>query len=145
MRQRLAAFAAWLALPVSLLLFAQWPLRDGVGAGALQANDLAQWLFALYVAVAVAHAGARGGHLVARPDLAARRPRAVRVGEALAVLPWSAYLLFTSVPPAWRSVVAAERFPESFSPGYFMVRVALVLLAALMAAQSLTALRPPRR
>jgi hypothetical protein len=144
MRERLASAAAWLALPVSLLLFAQWPLREAVGAGALQANDLAQWLFALYVAVAVAHAGARGAHLVARPDLAARHPRAARRGEALMLLPWSAYLLATSVPPAWRSLLAAERFPESLSPGYFMVRVALVLLAALMLAHALAALRPRR-
>lgn len=67
-----------LALAIALLLFLQWPLRDlaGAGFGPTQANDLAQWLFALYVAVALRHAGRRGVHLVARPDLAAGSPRA---------------------------------------------------------------------
>ena len=39
-----------LALAVTALLWLQWPLRDLVGRGAAQANDLAQALFALYVA-----------------------------------------------------------------------------------------------
>ena len=38
-----------LVLPVSLLLFLQWPLREWVQAYSREANDLAQVLFALYV------------------------------------------------------------------------------------------------
>ncbi len=144
MIERLACLAAWLALPMGGLLFAQWPLRDAVGAGSLLANDLAQALFALYVAVAVAHAGARGSHLVARPDLAARQPRFARIGEALCVLPFALVLLATALPPAWRSMWALERFPESLSPGYFAIRVALVLLAVLLVAQALASLRRRR-
>src|SRR5258708_38834855 len=42
----------WLVLPVSLLLFLQWPLR-GVGPGySAQGNDLAQWLFGLLSSLA---------------------------------------------------------------------------------------------
>ncbi len=137
MRERLAAAAAWLALPLAALLFAQWPLRDAVGAGSLLANDAAQALFALYVAVAVAHAGTRRAHLVARPDLAARRPRFARIGEAACVLPCALALLTAALPPTWRSLLSLERFPESLSPGYFVIRLALVLLAALLSAQAL--------
>ena len=42
----------WLALPVVLLLSAQWPLRDLVRCCSREANDLGQWLFALFIAVA---------------------------------------------------------------------------------------------
>src|ERR1041385_7929863 len=42
----------WLLLPVVALLFLQWPLRDIVRAWSRDANDLGQWLFALYVAMA---------------------------------------------------------------------------------------------
>ena len=42
-----------LALPLSLLLFLQWPLRELVQAYSREANDLAQCLFALYVSVAI--------------------------------------------------------------------------------------------
>jgi len=38
---RVTRAAAWLVLPLALLLFAQWPLRDLVGAWSRQANDIA--------------------------------------------------------------------------------------------------------
>jgi TRAP-type mannitol/chloroaromatic compound transport system permease small subunit len=142
------------AIAIALLLFAQWPLRDlaGSGNGPTQANDLAQWLFALYVAVALRHAGRRGAHLVARPDLAAdtsgRFARARRIGAALCLLPWALFLIVTATVPVWRSVAAFELFPDTFNPGYFMIKVALLLLAVLLAVQSaldlLRELRHPR-
>ncbi len=138
-----------LALAVTLLLFAQWPLRDGLGRYSTQANDLAQWLFALYVAAALRHAGRRGAHLVARPDLAHADamnahamsaggwwPRVRRIGAPLCVLPWALYLFVSAAPQVLLSVRGLERFPESANPGYFMIKIALMLLALLMAAQS---------
>jgi len=53
-------------LPVVLLLFLQWPLRDLVRAWSRDANDLAQWLFALYVAMAFTAAMRRPTDLTAR-------------------------------------------------------------------------------
>ena len=50
---RLVAAASILVLPVSLLLFLQWPLREWLLAYSREANDLAQVLFALYVSVAI--------------------------------------------------------------------------------------------
>ena len=47
------AAARHLALPLSLLLFLQWPLRDLVRSYSREANDLGQWIFALYVAASV--------------------------------------------------------------------------------------------
>lgn len=105
---RLGALVMPLALLVVLLLFLQWPLRDGWGAGSSQANDLAQVLFALYVAVALRHADRRGAHLVSRPDLAhaGRGPvRAMRLlGAPLAVLPWAVFVCINAAPTVWRSV-----------------------------------------
>lgn len=129
-----------LALAISALLFLQWPLRDVVGAGSTQANDLAQGLFALYVAVAVTHAQRRNSHLVARPDVAANGSRWRRTGAALATLPWSLYLVFVSWPVMRRSLAEWERFPETLNPGYFIIKVALVMLGALLALQSATEL-----
>src|SRR6185369_12794364 len=47
----------WLVLPIALILFVQWPLRDLVRAYSRDANDLGQWLFALYVSLAMTFAG----------------------------------------------------------------------------------------
>ncbi len=85
-----------LALAITALLFLQWPLRsDAVGAGSIQANDMAQWLFALYVAVAINHAHRRSMHLAARPDLAlvqhGRLAWLRRIGAPMCVLPWSLF------------------------------------------------------
>jgi hypothetical protein len=63
-------WGAWLVLPVVTLLFLQWPLRDLVHGYSREANDLGQWLFALYVAMAVTVATRAHTHLAA--DLIAR-------------------------------------------------------------------------
>jgi TRAP-type C4-dicarboxylate transport system permease small subunit len=126
----------WLALAVTALLCLQWPLRDVVGAGSLLANDAAQCLFALYVSTAVAHAARRGEHIVAHP-LARGGPRWRQATGALVPLPWCAWLLATSVRPVWASVASLESFPESFNPGYFLVKVGLIVLAATLGWESL--------
>ena len=127
-----------LAIVVTLLLFLQWPLRDLVHAGSTQANDLAQWLFALYVAVSLRHATRHRAHLTARDDLAAasdatspQRSRWRAAGAALCLLPWAALLLVAGWPEVVRAVQSGERFPETDNPGYFMTHVAMLVLALL--------------
>ena len=58
---RIVEVGKWLALPVVLLLSAQWPLRDLVRCCSREANDLGQWLFALFIAVALTAEHAFGG------------------------------------------------------------------------------------
>jgi hypothetical protein len=69
----------WLALPISLLLFLQWPLREYVHAYSREANDLGQWLFALYVAASVTAASRAGTHLAT--DALARHYTAATPGR----------------------------------------------------------------
>ncbi|MEO5734305.1 MAG: C4-dicarboxylate ABC transporter substrate-binding protein [Rubrivivax sp.] len=138
---RLTAAAAWLVLPLALLLFLQWPLRDAVGAWSRQTNDIAQWVFALYVAIAI-RAATRGrvhmaaGLFAAGPHSRWRRLLA-RNGEALCVLPWAVFVLVSGAAPTWRSLVALESFPDTGNPHYFLIRIAAWLLALLMALQAL--------
>ena len=143
----LIAGARWLVLPVSFLLFAQWPLRDLVHAHSTQANDLAQWLFALYVSVALSCATRERAHLAA--DLlahryaAATRARIARIGQLLCLAPWSLFILVRAAPAVWQSIGELERFPETYSPGYFIIKSALWLLALLAFVQAvLESLRP---
>jgi TRAP-type C4-dicarboxylate transport system permease small subunit len=146
-----AAIAAgrWLVLPVSLLLFLQWPLRDLVRAYSIEANDLAQWLFALYVSLALTDATRERAHLAAdvvayRFSSATRR----RIGKAAALLcivPWSLFVLVTGAPLVWRSIRHLEAFPETYSPGYFMIKVGALLLALLALAQAMLDIARPSR
>lgn len=131
----------WLVLPVVVLLFLQWPLRDGLGRWSREANDLGQWIFALYVALAVSAATRSGRHLSA--DLFAHRlgDRTRRwiatVGVLFGVLPWTVFVLWKGWLPVWHAVVGLERFQDTDDPGYFLIKAAMILLAATIAAQAL--------
>ena len=123
----------WLAIPNSLLLFLQWPLREYVQAYSREANDLGQWLFALYVAASVVAATRAGTHLatdaVARHYRPATRRFLAHAGNLLALAPWALCILVTATPPILRSLGQLERFPETGNPGYFVVKLALWVLA----------------
>ena len=137
----LCRVGAWLALPVALLLFAQWPLRNVTDGRPLLANDVAQIAFALYVAIAVRWTTRDGGHLradfLARRYGAAWRRRIERLGAVAVLLPWSALLLWLATPQVWQSLRQLEQFPETFNPGYFVVKLAMALLLLLVAMQAL--------
>lgn len=144
-----SAAARWLVLPLSLLLFLQWPLRELLHAYSREANDAAQILFALYVAVAVTEATRRRAHL-AMDSLARRLPdrwreAIARAAALLILVPWSILLLASGSPSAWRSLLALEGFPETMNPGYFAIRGAAMILAALVLAQAVVDLARPRR
>ncbi|HVN34142.1 MAG TPA: TRAP transporter small permease subunit [Casimicrobiaceae bacterium] len=130
-----------LALPLSLLLFLQWPLRELVQAYSREANDLAQCLFALYVSVAILCATRLRAHLatdaIAHRYSPALRARLARIGSLAILVPGSAFVLWSAWPIVWNSVAELEAFPETFNPGYFVVKAAVVLLAVLVLVQAL--------
>jgi TRAP-type mannitol/chloroaromatic compound transport system permease small subunit len=131
---------AFLVVPLAFLLFAQWPLRDWLGSGSRPANDLAQCIFALYVAVAIRYASAQRGHFAtqtfsARYSLSTRRT-IERFGHTLAVLPFALFVLFKGSTFVWFSIRSLESFPDTFNPGYFLIKIAAWLLAFLMALQA---------
>jgi TRAP-type C4-dicarboxylate transport system permease small subunit len=133
--------ALLLVVPVSLLLFLQWPLREILHAYSRQANDLAQILFALYVAIAVTAATCQGAHLAA--DTLARRyspalRRRLWRGACLAILiPWSLFLLYAGASSTWLAITQLERFQDTLDPGYFVIRIAALVLAVMVLAQAI--------
>ena len=138
----------WLILPVVLLLFLQWPLRDLVRSHSREANDLGQWIFAVYVAASVTAATRAHTHLAA--DVVARRYGArvratlVRCGAALGLVPWALLVLITSKNLVLNSLLALEGFPDTYNPGYFIIKLALWLLAGLVLAQAVLDIARPR-
>jgi TRAP-type mannitol/chloroaromatic compound transport system permease small subunit len=135
------AGALWLALPMAVLLFLQWPLRDLVARFSREANDAAQIVFALYVSIAVTYATRMHAH-VAADAFASRysaraRERIERVAALAVLLPWASFMLAVAWRPTLLSIAQLEGFPETFNAGYFLIRVALVLLALLVLAQAI--------
>jgi len=133
---------------VSLLLFLQWPLREIFGGYSREANDLAQILFALYVSVAVTVATRERSHLavdvLARRYSPAWRRNLARVASAVVLLPGALFILVTGAPDAFHSILQLERFTETLDPGYFLVRLAALLLALLVLAQAVIDTLSPR-
>jgi TRAP-type mannitol/chloroaromatic compound transport system permease small subunit len=136
----IVAAAKWLALPLIVLLFLQWPLRDVFRGYSREANDLGQVVFALFVAVSVTAATRAGTHLAV--DLLARRysPRTRRllgrIGAAAGLLPWAIFILIAGRITVMSSVRDLEQFQDSGNPGYFMIKIALWVMAVVILGQS---------
>ena len=143
------AGAKWLALPVVVLLFLQWPLRTLVGLYSREANDLGQWLFALYVAASITAATRAKTHLAAdtisRHYSDATRQRLSRAAALFGLIPWSMIVLVTSWNIVRDSTLLLERFPDTGNPAYFIIKVALLVLALLVLIEGLIEIFRPAR
>ncbi len=144
---RMTAVFGLLVLPLAALLLAQWPLRELVQAYSRQANDAAQVLFALYVAVAVTAASRSHTHLASlQPHPSgAPRPRWHAWALLACVAPWALFMLWAGWPLLVASVATFERFSETLSPGYFVIKLAMVLMLLLVLAEGLLELLPHGR
>ena len=138
---RLIAWGRWLVLPVALILFLQWPLRDFVQWGSREANDLGQWIFALYVSLAMTFATREHAHLavdaIAHGYPISVRRAIARWGTLVCVAPWTLFMIWTVTPIVQRSVWALEKFADTYNFGYFLIKVAALLLALLALVQVL--------
>ena len=147
---------AWLVLAVVFFLFVQNPLREYVGRGQFFANDMGQLSHATVFMIGVAYAW-RWDRQV-RVDLFYRRMSARAralvnlLGTAFLLLPWLALVAWDAVPAAIESVKLVEQFPESGSPGFFIMKSVVPAFAAMLAlqalavmARSIVVLRDPSR
>lgn len=132
--------AAWLVLFVIAALFAQWPLRELVGGGHLLANDFGQLAHAAVFSIGIAYALRWDGHVrldVFYQRMSARgRAWVDLVGTLAIVLPWAGIVLWFSWQTTLRSVAVFEQFPETWSPGYWLFKVLLIIFSALLLLQS---------
>jgi TRAP-type C4-dicarboxylate transport system permease small subunit len=134
-----------LAFPLSFLLFAQWPLRELVQAGSRLANDLGQIIFAIYVSVAITAASRSGSHLAsASQEHAGKQPVARwRIWALfLCLAPWAVFMLWAGWPVVANSLLSLEHFGETMSPGYFLIKLAMLLMVVLVLIDVLLQLRP---
>ena len=105
-------------------------------------------IFALYVAASVTAATRAHTHLAA--DAVARRyglrirAALVRCGAALGLVPWALLVLVAGKNLVWSSLLALEGFPDTYNPGYFVIKAALWVLAGLVLAQAVLDIARPR-
>jgi len=132
---------AWLVLAVVFLLFLQNPLREFIGRGQFLANDMGQLSHATVFMLGVAYAWRCDRQV--RVDLvygrlSARAKATVNLlGTLFLLLPWVALVAWDAVPSAWQSWQLLEHFPESGSPGFFVMKTVVAAFALLLAMQAL--------
>ena len=135
------AAGKWLALPLITLLFLQWPLRDLFRGYSREANDLGQVAFAFFVALSVTAATRAGTHLaadvLARQYSARTRRRLSQIGAAAGLLPWALFVLIAGKGTVISSIRDLEAFQDSSNGGYFLIKIALWVMAAAILGQSL--------
>jgi TRAP-type mannitol/chloroaromatic compound transport system permease small subunit len=133
--------AAWLVLAVVFFLFIQNPLREYVGQGQFVANDMGQLSHAAVFMIGVAYAWRWDRHV--RVDLFYRgmgvKARALvnLLGTAFLLLPWLALVAWSEGPTAWQSLKLMEHFPETGSPGFYMMNVVVLVFVALVGLQAI--------
>jgi TRAP-type mannitol/chloroaromatic compound transport system permease small subunit len=133
-------WASWLCLPVILLLFLQLPLRDLVHGGNNTDNDFGQIVFANFFMVGIAFAMRWDAHV--RVDILhqhfSARTRAVieLAGTVLFTLPWLALLGWYALPIVLNSLRQTEKFAETYTPGYFILKLGLFFFVVLVGFQA---------
>lgn len=132
---------AWLVLFVIAALFGQLPLREWVGGGHILANDYGQIAHATVFMIGVAYAMRWDAHV--RLDVfyqrMSRRARLLvdLAGTIFFVVPWIGIVLWFSWSTTVRSVAVFEKFPETWSPGYWLFKVLLLVFGVLVMFQAL--------
>jgi TRAP-type mannitol/chloroaromatic compound transport system permease small subunit len=63
-----------------------------------------------------------------------------KLGALIGVLPWALFVFIAGKNIVIASIQGREAFPDTANPGYFLVKLALWLLAGLMFAQGLVEL-----
>jgi TRAP-type mannitol/chloroaromatic compound transport system permease small subunit len=134
-------WASWLCLPLVLLLFLQLPLRDIVHAGNNTDNDFGQIIFANFFMVGIPFAMRHDAHVrvdILHQHFGARWRAIIELaGTALFTLPWLALLGWYALPIVLNSLAQREKFAETYTPGYFILKLGLVFFVVLVACQAI--------
>jgi TRAP-type mannitol/chloroaromatic compound transport system permease small subunit len=131
---------AWLALAVVLLQFALVVARYLFGLGSIWATETVIYAHAALFMLAAAWTLRAGGHVRVDVFYAEATPRTRAkidlAGSGLLLLPFSAVLIWLSVPYAARSWAILERSQETSGlPLVYLLKTLIPLFALLMALQ----------
>jgi TRAP-type mannitol/chloroaromatic compound transport system permease small subunit len=136
--------ASWLCLPLILLLFLQLPLREIVHGGNNTDNDFGQIVFANFFMLGIPFAMRHDAHV--RVDIFhqrfSARWRAIieLAGTVLFTLPWLALLGWYALPIVLNSLRQSEKFAETYTPGYFILKLGLFFFVVLVAFEAVASI-----
>jgi TRAP-type mannitol/chloroaromatic compound transport system permease small subunit len=134
-------WSAWLCLPLIVLLFLQLPLREIVHAGNNTDNDFGQVIFAAFFMLGIPFAMRHDAHVrvdIFYQRLTTRQRAAIDlIGTVLFLLPWLALVGWYSLPIVLNSLFEMEKFAETYTRGYFILKLQLFFFVALVGLQAI--------
>ena len=93
------------------------------------------------MAVSISAATRAGTHLaadaLAQHYTARTRYWLKRLGAGLGLMPWALFVLIAGKTFVVPSLLGVESFPETYNPGYFLIKCALWLMAIMVIAQAI--------
>jgi TRAP-type mannitol/chloroaromatic compound transport system permease small subunit len=135
-------YAAWLCLGVVFMLFLQVPLREIWHGGNNTANDIGQVIHASLFMIGISYAMRHDGHVrvdIFYSRLSVRARAAIDLGGTiLLLLPWLALVAWYSIPIVVNSVAELEAFAETYTPGYFILKLQLFSFVVLVGLQAMS-------
>ncbi len=121
-------FLALLIFLLVVFLWAQWPMRVFASGNPRLINDMGQIAFAYFWVMAFAIACLSQSHLQISNNAApTKKGRRAWTGFVLS-LPWAIFLVCSAWPLLINSWHENEKFPDSYSPGFYLIKLALILL-----------------
>jgi TRAP-type C4-dicarboxylate transport system permease small subunit len=120
-------FLALLIFLLVVFLWAQWPMRVFASGNPRLINDMGQIAFAYFWVMAFAIACLSQSHLQISNNAApTKKGRRAWTGFVLS-LPWAIFLVYSAWPLLINSWHENEKFPDSYSPGFYLIKLALIL------------------
>ena len=120
-----------LGLPIFLLvvfLWVQWPMRVFTTGNPRLINDMGQIAFACFWVIAFGIACLTQSHLQISNNVATRKAAQRALSSFVLSLPWAIFLVYSAWPLLINSWHENEKFPDSYSPGFYLIKLALILL-----------------
>lgn len=112
-----------------LFLWVQWPLRLFTVGNPRLVNDMGQLAFACFWVIAFGMACLTKSHLQISNTSQPRNALRLAWLRFIVCAPWAFFLLYSAMPLLMNSWHEDEKFPDSYSPGFYLIKLALVWLA----------------
>jgi len=125
------------------LLWIQWPMRVFLGGNSRLFNDIGQIVFAFFWVLAFAVACSTQSHLKLTSSVHPQPEREIwrATWSLIITLPWAVFVIYSAWPLLFHSLQDNEKFPDTYSPGFYLIKLALVLLPVGLLLAGLRAFR----
>jgi TRAP-type mannitol/chloroaromatic compound transport system permease small subunit len=135
-----ARIAAWLILPMFVLLMADVVMRYVIGSAAIWTAELAQLVFGVYAVIAGGYLLAERGHVnvdIIYGRYGPKRKAQIDLATSFLCFLFLAVLIWQGIDMAWESAAKLETSSSIWDPQIWPVKVAIPVAGVLLLLQAI--------